>query len=48
MYHDGERVASLGRIIYGHFQRADREQLVSLFRYYTGLTGAGPWPERLS
>jgi 3-hydroxyacyl-[acyl-carrier-protein] dehydratase len=37
IYVGGDRVASLGRIIYSHFQLADRDELVQLFRYYSGL-----------
>jgi len=36
IYVEGDRVASLGRIIYSHFQMGDRDHLVQLFRYYSG------------
>ncbi len=34
---DGKVVASLGRIIYSHFQPVRSEDLIQLFRYYSGL-----------
>ena len=34
---DGKLVASLGRIIYSHFQQVRSEDLAQLFRYYSGL-----------
>ena len=37
IYVEGDRVASLGRIIYSHFQMGNRDDLVQLFRYYSGL-----------
>ena len=37
IYVGGDLVASLGRIIYSHFQLVNRDDLVQLFRYYSGL-----------
>ncbi|MBF0566789.1 MAG: hypothetical protein HQK89_16305 [Nitrospirae bacterium] len=34
---DGEEVASLNRIIFSHFQGMSREDLISRFRYYSGM-----------
>jgi 3-hydroxyacyl-[acyl-carrier-protein] dehydratase len=34
---DGKVVASLGRIIYSHFQQVNPQDLAQLFRYYSGL-----------
>ncbi len=34
---NGETVASMDRIIYSHIHRADSENLVRLFEYYSGL-----------
>lgn len=37
IYVEGDQVASLDRIIYSHFQMGNREDLVQLFQYYSGL-----------
>jgi len=34
---DGQCVASVGRIIYSHFQQVSPQDLTQLFRYYSGL-----------
>jgi 3-hydroxyacyl-[acyl-carrier-protein] dehydratase len=37
IYVEGDLVASMGRIIYVHVPAVKRENLVQLFRYYSGL-----------
>ncbi len=37
LYVGGKLTASLGRIIYSHFNKVNREDLVKLFSYYSGL-----------
>jgi 3-hydroxyacyl-[acyl-carrier-protein] dehydratase len=40
IYVEGDLVASMGRIIYSHFPLMNREDLIQLFRYYSGLKGS--------
>jgi 3-hydroxyacyl-[acyl-carrier-protein] dehydratase len=39
---EGERIATVGRIIFTHFPAGDPEALASLFAYCSGLQGSGP------
>jgi 3-hydroxyacyl-[acyl-carrier-protein] dehydratase len=42
MFINGRLVASIGRIIYSHTYKVDREQLAQLFNYYSGLGSTPP------
>ncbi len=36
---DGKLTASIDRIIYSHFHKVDRDELLNRFRYYSGVEG---------
>ena len=41
MYVEGKSIASLERIIYSHIHPVNRQDLIQLFRYYSGLDRTG-------